>query len=128
MKINKLHHIAIICSDYNASLRFYTEVLGFTVKSETYREDRQSYKTDLELNGNYLIELFSFPNSPQRPTYPEALGLRHIAFEVDSLQDAIEWLDSRGVKHEEIRIDNLTGKRFMFFHDPDKLPIEFYEK
>lgn len=128
MKINKLHHIAIICSDYQRSLRFYTEVLGFEVLAENYREGRKSYKTDLALNGEYLIELFSFPDAPERPSYPEARGLRHIAFEVDNLDDALAELEANGIPHEPIRTDEYTGKRFAFFADPDQLPIEFYEK
>ncbi len=128
MKINKLHHIAIICSDYQRSLRFYTEVLGFEALAENYREERQSYKTDLALNGEYLIELFSFPDAPARPSYPEARGLRHIAFEVDNLDEALAELDAKGIVHEPIRTDEYTGKRFAFFKDPDHLPIELYEK
>lgn len=127
MKINRLHHIAVICSDYRTSLRFYTEILGLTVLAENYRPERKSYKTDLALNGEYLIELFSFEDAPERPSYPEARGLRHIAFAVDDILEASAWLDSQGVPHEEIRTDSYTGKRFMFFADPDGLPIEFYE-
>ena len=128
MKINKLHHIAIICSDYQRSLRFYTEVLGFEVLAENYRTERKSYKTDLSLNGDYLIELFSFPDAPARPSYPEARGLRHIAFEVDNLDEALAELDAKGIAHEQIRVDEYTGRRFAFFEDPDHLAIEFYEK
>ncbi len=128
MKIKKLHHIAIICSDYQQSLRFYTEVLGFEILQEHYRKQRKSYKAELALNGEYLIELFSFPNPPERPSYPEACGLRHIAFEVDDLDTALAWLDEIGIYHEAIRIDEYTGKRFSFFADPDNLPIELYEK
>ncbi|MCM1483884.1 MAG: VOC family protein [Muribaculaceae bacterium] len=128
MKINKLHHIAVICSDYQRSLRFYTEVLGMEVLAEHYREERKSFKTDLALNGEYLIELFSFPDAPARPSYPEARGLRHIAFEVDNLDKALAELDTKGIRHEQIRTDEYTGKRFAFFEDPDHLPIEFYER
>lgn len=127
MKIEKLHHIAIICSDYRRSLRFYTGVLGFEILAENYREDRKSYKTDLALNGEYLIELFSFPHAPERPSYPEARGLRHIAFGVKNLDKALAELDSRRVAHEQIRIDEYTGRRFAYLEDPDHLPIEFYE-
>lgn len=128
MKLNHIHHIAIICSDYEASKRFYTEVLGLKVESEHYREQRQSYKADLSLNGTYVVELFSFPNPPARLSYPEAAGLRHLAFEVDNLDDAIATLDAHSIAHEPIRIDEYTGKRFTFFTDPDKLPIELYER
>lgn len=127
MNITKLHHIAIICSDYKKSLDFYTGVLGCKVIAEHYRHERRSYKTDLALNGEYLIELFSFTDSPERPTYPEARGLRHIAFEVDDLDEALIELDAKGIGHEQIRTDEYTGKRFVFFEDPDHLPIEFYE-
>jgi len=128
MNLNKVHHIAIICSDYERSLKFYTEVIGCQVISEHYREERKSYKTDLALNGEYIIELFSFPEPPERPSYPEAAGLRHLAFETDDLDIAVCELDRMGVKHEPIRIDPYTDKRFVFFQDPDKLPLEFYEK
>ncbi len=115
MKLNKVHHIAIIASDYARSLKFYTEVLGLTVKAENYRAERDSYKTDLALNGDYVIELFSFPNPPQRVSQPEATGLRHLAFEVDDIDTAVQELDSKGVSHEDIRTDGYTGKRFVFF-------------
>lgn len=127
LKINRLHHVAIICSDYAASLDFYTRVLGLTVVRENYREERKSYKTDLALNGDYLIELFSMPDAPPRLSYPEASGLRHIAFEVDDIEAAAMWLEQHGVSHEAIRTDPYTACRFLFFNDPDKLPIEFYE-
>ncbi len=125
--IKTLHHIAIICSDYDKSKQFYTEVLGFEIKQEIYREARQSYKLDLCLNGVYLIELFSFPNVPERSSRPEAAGLRHIAFGVDNLDESVKLLKNKGVEAEPIRIDEFTGKRFTFFADPDDLPIEFYE-
>ncbi|WP_108867785.1 VOC family protein [Aquimarina aquimarini] len=127
MKIEKLHHIAIICSDYEKSKKFYTEILGFKIKSETYRVERQSYKLDLSLNGQYLIELFSFPNPPKRLTRPESAGLRHIAFAVTDLDSCVEFLKSNDVITEAIRIDEFTNKRFTFLNDPDKLPIELYE-
>lgn len=125
--IKTLHHIAIICIDYNQSKKFYTEVLGFEIKQEVYREARQSYKLDLCLNGTYVIELFSFPNVPDRPSRPEAAGLRHIAFGVENLEESVQQLKVKGVEAEPIRIDEFTGKRFTFFADPDDLPIEFYE-
>jgi glyoxylase I family protein len=128
MQLNKVHHIAIICSDFERSKQFYTKVLGLTIVREIYREERSSYKLDLALNGEYIIELFSFPNPPARPTRPEATGLRHLAFEVDDLMNVIKELEHNGVTVEPIRIDEFTGKRFTFIADPDGLPIEFYER
>lgn len=127
MKIERLHHIAIICSDYERSKHFYTEILGFKIDNEVYRQERQSYKLDLSLNGQYLIELFSFPNPPQRPSRPEATGLRHIAFGVKDVEQSVEFLVSKNIIVEPIRIDEFTGKKFTFFSDPDNLPIEIYE-
>lgn len=127
MKIERLHHIAIICSDYQRSKQFYTEILGFKIENEVYRKERDSYKLDLSLNGDYLVELFSFPNPPQRPTRPEATGLRHIAFAVKNVAEAIAFLNSKNVITEPIRIDEFTGKKFTFLNDPDNLPIEIYE-
>ncbi|PAW94565.1 hypothetical protein CKK33_14115 [Mucilaginibacter sp. MD40] len=128
LKLNRIHHVAIICSDYERSKRFYTEILSFTVLQEVYREERQSYKLDLEVNGLYQIELFSFPGPPPRPSRPEAVGLRHLAFEVDDLDKAVAHLNGHAVITEPIRIDETTGKRFTFFTDPDGLPLELYEK
>lgn len=125
--LKAIHHIAIICSDYERSKRFYTQVLGLEVINEVYREERKSYKLDLALNGNYIIELFSFPDPPVRVSMPEALGLRHLAFGVDNVEVCIEKLKLQGVFCEPVRIDELTGKRFTFFEDPDKLPLELYE-
>lgn len=125
--LNQVHHIAIICSDYERSKRFYTEILGLEIIREVYRAERQSYKLDLSLNGHYLIELFSFPSPPVRPSRPEAQGLRHLAFSVDNLEEAITRLAVLGVTPEPIRVDEFTGKRFTFFADPDDLPIELVE-
>lgn len=127
MKINKVHHVAIICSDYERSLNFYTDILGLRVLAEHYREDRKSYKTDLGIGDNYVVELFSFPSPPPRPSHPEAAGLRHLAFEVDDIEESVAELEAKNIPHEEIRIDGYTSKRFVFFQDPDGLPIEFYE-
>ena len=126
-KLNKVHHIAVICSDYEQSKRFYTEVLGMTILAEHYREARQSWKADLSLNGSYIIELFSFPSPPPRPSYPEAAGLRHLAFEVNDIEAAACELTEKGIAHESVRTDEYTNKRFLFFSDPDGLPIELYE-
>ncbi|VXB71972.1 putative S-C lyase [Flavobacterium sp. 9R] len=126
--LNKVHHIAIICSDYEKSKRFYVEVLGLEIIQEIYREERASYKLDLALDGNYIIELFSFPNPPSRPSRPEATGLRHLAFEVDDLDRIVAHLQKNQIEMEAIRTDEFTNKRFLFIADPDQLPIEFYEK
>ena len=126
--INKVQHIAIICSDYEVSKKFYTEILGLKIINETYRKERKSYKLDLALNGEYIIELFSFPNPPKRPTRPEAAGLRHLAFEVDDLNKMIVYLENHNIEVEPVRIDEITSKRFTFIADPDGLPIEFCEK
>ena len=128
LHLNKVHHIAVICSDYQRSLDFYTRVLGLRVLAENYRTERQSYKTDLALGNDYVIELFSFPSPPARVTNPEAAGLRHLAFEVDCLDDEIAELDKLGIAHEEVRVDELTQKRFLFLKDPDGLPVELYER
>jgi glyoxylase I family protein len=127
MKIERLHHIAIICSDYEKSKQFYTKILGFKIDNETYRAERNSFKLDLSLNGQYLIELFSFPNPPQRLTKPEATGLRHISFGVKNIENAIDFLKSNNITPEQIRIDKFTNMKFTFFSDPDNLPIEIYE-
>jgi glyoxylase I family protein len=127
LHIERLHHIAIICSNYERSKTFYTEILGFVVENEVFRPDRASYKLDLSLNGQYLIELFSFPDPPSRITRPEATGLRHIAFGVKSLEKELVFLASKGVVAEKLRIDECTNKKFTFFYDPDNLPIELYE-
>ena len=128
MKINKVHHIAIICADYNLSKKFYTEILGFKIIKEVFRSERNSYKLDLALESNYIIELFSFPNPPKRPSKPEAVGLRHLAFEVDNIEDTVVFLKNNHIQVEPIRIDEFTNKKFTFIADPDNLPIEFYEK
>ncbi len=128
IKLNQVHHIAIICKDYAVSKKFYTEVLGFTIVQEVYRKERDSYKLDLALNGQYIIELFSFPDPPARPSRPEATGLRHIAFEVDDIEATVAALNHHAVIVEPIRTDEFTNKKFTFIADPDDLPIEFYEK
>jgi glyoxylase I family protein len=124
--LQAIHHVSIICSDYKISKHFYTEILGLSILRETYRAERDSYKLDLELNG-VQIELFSFPKPPLRPSYPEARGLRHLAFSVDDLDTFVKHLEQHHVTVEPIRVDELTGKRFTFFSDPDALPLELYE-
>lgn len=128
MLFNKVHHIAIICSNYEKSKRFYVDVLGFKILKETYRKTRESYKLDLALNGEYIIELFSFPNPPNRVSKPEAQGLRHLAFEVDDVERTSAVLRDQGVTVEPLRTDEQNGKKFTFFQDPDGLPLEIYEK
>jgi glyoxylase I family protein len=122
-----IHHIAIICSDYEASKHFYTQILGLQIHKETYREDPDPYKLDLVLNGSYIIEPFSFPNPPKRTSRPEAAGLRHLAFEVDNLKAEVDRLNKLGVKTEPPRSEGRTKKKFTFFTDPDDLPLEIYE-
>lgn len=127
MKIEGIHHTAIICSDYEKSKYFYTEILGFEIIQEVYRAERDSHKLDLAVNGAYQIELFSFPNPPPRVSRPEAAGLRHIAFGVGNLEEWVEYLNTKKILTEPIRTDEWTGKRFTFLQDPDALPIELYE-
>lgn len=128
MKLLGIHHVAILTDNYEKSKKFYTEVLGFQVMAETYRENRNSWKLDLALDGRYMIELFSFPDFRERASFPEAKGLRHLAFSVADVEQARTFLLDKGVeKVEEIRIDELTGKKFLFFYDPNGQPLELYE-
>lgn len=127
MQITGVHHVAIICSNYERSKKFYTEILGFSIVEETFRAARNSYKLDLRVSDRVQIELFSFPAPPPRVSTPEACGLRHLAFAVDDIDRAVSYLESQGVQVEDIRIDEITGKRFTFFQDPDSLPLEIYE-
>lgn len=127
MKIKAIHHVAIICSNYEASKKFYLEVLGCSIIKETFRSDRNSYKLDLQVGNGAAIELFSFPNPPARVNNPEACGLRHLAFAVEDIEASVNYLKSHQVAVEEIRLDEITGKRFAFFRDPDNLPLEIYE-
>ena len=122
-----IHHAAIICSDYQVSKRFYTEILKLEIVAENYRKARQSYKLDLALPSGAQIELFSFPNAPERPSFPEAQGLRHLAFCVDDVQQMKAYLESKGVEVEPIRVDEFTDREFTFFADPDGLPLELYQ-
>ncbi|HWW39572.1 VOC family protein [Pedobacter sp.] len=125
---NRIHHIAIICTDYEKSKDFYVRILGLTIVQEAYRAERKSFKLDLAINDHYQIELFSFENPPERPSRPEAAGLRHLAFEVDDVDTTVNLLQLMGVVTEPVRIDEYTGKRFTFFNDPDGLPLEIYER
>lgn len=125
--LKRIHHVAIICSDYAVSKHFYVELLGLTVKAEHYRAERLSYKLDLLLPDGTEIELFSFPHPPPRPSRPEARGLRHLAFAVDDVAQCKQMLEAKGIAVEEIRVDEYTQRRFTFFADPDGLPLELYE-
>ncbi|NEP48264.1 MAG: VOC family protein [Moorea sp. SIO3C2] len=127
MKTKGFHHVAIICSDYEKSKQFYVEILGFSIIEETFRAARNSYKLDLQVGDGDRIELFSFPNPPERVSRPEACGLRHLAFQVDDIEASVNYLKSQGLDVEKIRIDEHTGKLFTFFQDPDGLPLEMYE-
>lgn len=127
IKINKINHIAIIASNYDVSKKFYCDILKFVPINETYRAERNSYKLDLSINGEYQIELFSFPSPPERLAYPEARGLRHLAFTVDDLDAWVAYLRENNVAVENIRNDDITGRRLVFFYDPDKLPLELCE-
>ncbi|KJY86588.1 hypothetical protein TW84_19570 [Vibrio neptunius] len=124
---NKIHHVAIICSNYSVSKQFYTQIMGFDILAENYRQARHSYKLDLALPDGSQLELFSFPDAPERPSFPEAQGLRHLAFEVGSVAEVKQYLESKGVDVEPVRIDEFTGKTFTFFQDPDGLPLEIYQ-
>lgn len=128
MFITAVHHIAIITTNYQVSKTFYTEVLGFTIIAETYRAERDSYKLDLAINGLYQIELFSFPEAKERASYPEAKGLRHLAFAVTDIETAFSHLLQNGITPQPIRVDEFTGKKFFFFYDPDGQPLEIYEQ
>ena len=125
--LRRIHHVAIIASDYEVSKRFYTKLLGLRVVAENYRSERDSHKLDLALPDGSQIELFSFPGSPPRLSYPEALGLRHLAFEVDDVAACKSSLEAKGIAVETVRVDETTGRRFVFFADPDGLPLELYE-
>ncbi|AML57282.1 VOC family protein [Serratia rubidaea] len=128
LALRQVHHIAIIASDYAASKHFYCDILGFTLQGEYYRAERDSWKGDLALNGQYVIELFSFPSPPARVNRPEACGLRHLAFSVDDIEQAVAQLQAAGVACEPVRVDPYTESRFTFFSDPDGLPLELYEQ
>lgn len=128
MELKSIDHVALIVSDYQRSKQFYTEVLGLMVEAETYRAERDSYKLDLRLSNGDRLELFSFPGAPPRPSFPEAQGLRHLAFAVADIEQAIGFLAEHGVESEAVRIDELTGRKFTFFADPDGLPLELYQR
>lgn len=126
MELKRIHHAAIIASNYEKSKHFYTEILGLEIIRENYRAERDSYKLDLKI-GESEIELFSFPNPPQRKSSPESTGLRHLCFYVEDVEQSVAELNQKGVETEPIRIDDYTGKKFTFFRDPDNLPLELHE-
>ena len=126
MKLDAIHHVAIIASDYERSRHFYVDLLGFEIIRENYREKRGDHKLDLKL-GDCELELFGIPGSPERPSYPEACGLRHLAFRVEDMDEAVSWLNSLGIETEPVRVDEYTQKRMTFFKDPDGLPLELHE-
>lgn len=128
VELKRIHHAAIICSDYKRSKHFYTQVLDLPIIEENYREERDSYKLDLAVGEHGQIELFSFPNPPERVTNPEARGLRHLAFAVSDIEKEVGLLKERGIEMMPIRVDEYTGKKFVFFFDPDGLPLELYEQ
>lgn len=127
LNLSKIHHIAIICSDYDRSKKFYTEILGLKILKETFRAERSSYKLDLGIGDQYVIELFSFPDPPERVSHPEATGLRHLAFATPNLEETVQLLRNSNIEVEPVRKDEITGKLFTFIADPDGLPLEFYE-
>ncbi len=127
MNIKGIHHVAILTNDYERSKAFYTKVLGFVIVKETYREERKSYKLDLAINGQYQVELFSFPEYKERASFPEQKGLRHLAFSVDNIEQSVAELITKGVEVQGIRVDEITNKKFCFFYDPNGQPLELYE-
>ena len=120
------HHVAVICSDEAKALDFYVNKLGFAVEKEAWRETQQDWLRMLRL-GDTVIELFIKADAPRRPTEPEALGLRHLAFRVSDIEAAVAWLHARGIETEPIREDPYNGGRLAFFRDPDGLPLELHE-
>ena len=127
MNIKGIHHVAILTNEYERSKAFYTKVLGFVIVKETYREERKSYKLDLAINGQYQVELFSFPEYQERASFPEQKGLRHLAFSVDNIEQSVAELITKGVEVQGIRVDEITNKKFCFFYDPNGQPLELYE-
>lgn len=126
MKLDTIHHVAIIVSDYQTSRHFYVDLLGFEVIRENYRPERDDYKLDVKL-GDSELEIFAIKNAPPRPSFPEARGLRHLAFKVSEIELVIAELKKKGIECEPIRIDEFTGKKMTFFFDPDGLPLELHE-
>lgn len=126
MKWKQIHHVALIVSDYEKSREFYVDKLGFEVIRENFRKERGDWKLDLRL-GDAELEIFGIPGSPKRPSYPEACGLRHLAFQVEEIEPVLSWLHGMGIETEPVRVDEFTGKKMTFFKDPDGLPLELHE-
>lgn len=126
MFFEPIHHIAINCSNYQKTKEFYVEKLGFEVIQENYREDKKDIKLDLKV-GAYELEIFISSDFPKRPSYPEALGLRHLAFQVENIEKVIAFLNSKEIECEAVRTDTFTGEKMTFFFDPDGLPLELHE-
>ena len=126
MYLQKQHHIAIICSDWEKAKQFYVEKLGFELIKEAYRPAQDDYLRMLKL-GETVLELFIMPQNPERVTNPEAKGLRHLAFRVEDIEPAVQWLHSLGIETEPVREDPYNGGRYVFFKDPDGLPLELHE-
>ncbi len=124
--LNKTHHVAIICSDRDKALDFYIQKLGFAMIREVNRPQQGDILIMLQ-SGQTVLELFIKPDAPQRVNDPEAMGLRHLAFHVENMEEAVVWLNSRGVETEPVRVDTINGGRFTFFKDPDGLPLELHE-
>lgn len=127
MNLSAVHHIAIIVSDYETAKDFYVNKLGFPVIRENYREERKDWKLDLQLSDTTELEIFAVENPPCRVNYPEACGLRHLAFCVNNVEETVKELKELGIECEPIRTDTYTGKKMTFFHDPDGLPLELHE-
>lgn len=127
LRLSGIHHVAVICADYARSRQFYTTILGGEIIREVYRAERQSHKLDLRFPGGVQIELFTFPGAPERPTQPEAQGLRHLCFSVADIDAAVAALAAQGIACEPVRVDPHTGLRYTFFRDPDGLPLELME-
>lgn len=126
MELKKIHHVAIIVSDYEKAKEFYVKKLGFSIIRENHREDRADIKLDLQM-GDCELEVFAVKNAPPRPTYPEARGLRHLAFQVEDVEGTVRELNARGIETEPVRFDVFTQKKMTFFKDPDGLPLEIHE-
>ena len=127
MELSEIHHVAIIVSNYAASRDFYVNKLKFPVIRESYREDKEDWKLDLRVNATTELEIFAPKNPPARLSYPEACGLRHLAFKTADIEKTVEELELLGIACEPIRLDAFTGKKMTFFADPDGLPLELHE-
>ena len=127
MNLSKIHHIAIIVSDYERAKEFYVDKLGFEVIRDNYRPQKEDWKLDLRVNDSTELEIFAPKNPPKRPSFPEACGLRHLAFHVDNIEEVVAELNNIGIECEPIRTDEFTNRKMTFFFDPDGLPLELHE-